>query len=95
MKNRDFKDSRLIDAFSYIDPKYIAEVADSLKLQNGKNAQPFVKRRTWRHIAALAACVLLLGAVIPMITYVLRNFGDIASWLSDDTTEESNVLTEP
>ena len=95
MKNRDFKDSRLIDAFGYIDPKYIAEVADSLKLQNGKNAQPFAKRRTWRHIAALAACVLLLGAVIPMITYVLRNFGDIASWFSDDTTEESNILTEP
>ena len=95
MKNRDFKDSRLIDAFSYIDPKYIAEVADSLKLTNKNAPSPASKRRNWRHIAALAACVLLLGALIPMITYVLRNFGDIAAWLPENTTEESAPLTEP
>ena len=95
MKNKDFKDSRLIDAFSYIDPKYIAEVTDSLKLSNNSAAPIIAKRRNWRHIAALAACVLLLGAVIPMITYVLRNFGDIAAWFTEDTTEESNILTEP
>lgn len=96
MKNSDFKDSRLLEAFDFIDQKYIAEVADSLKFEKAAPmpAKGF-NRRTWRHIAALAACVLLLGAVIPMITYVLRNFGDIASWFSDDTTEESNVLTEP
>ena len=68
MKNRDFKDSRLIDAFGYIDPKYIAEVADNLKLTNKSAPSPASKRRNWRHIAALAACVLLLGAVIPLIT---------------------------
>ncbi|MBO5702686.1 MAG: leucine-rich repeat domain-containing protein [Clostridia bacterium] len=95
MKNRDFKDSRLIDAFSYIDPKYIAEVADSLKLSNNSATPIIAKRRSWRHIAALAACVLLLGAVIPMITYVLRNFGDIAAWLPENTTEETAPLTEP
>ena len=95
MKNRDFKDSRLIDAFSYIDPKYIAEVTDSLKLSNNSAAPIIAKRRSWRHIAALAACMLLLGALIPMITYVLRNFGDIAAWFTEDTTEESNTLTEP
>ena len=95
MKNRDFKDSRLIDAFSYIDPKYIAEVADSLKLTNKNAPSPASKRRNWRHIAALAACMLLLGAVIPLITYVIRNFSDIASWLPENTTEESAPLTDP
>ena len=94
MKNRDFKDSRLIDAFSYIDPKYIAEVTDSLKLSNNSAAPIIAKRRSWRHIAALAACVLLLGALIPMTSYVLRNFGNIAAWFTEDTTEESNTLTE-
>lgn len=95
MKNRDFKDSRLIDAFGYIDPKYIAEVADNLKLTNKSAPSPASKRRNWRHIAALAACVLLLGAVIPLITYVIRNFNDIASWLPENTTEESAPLTDP
>ena len=95
MKNKDFKDSRLIDAFSYIDPKYIAEVTDSLKLSNNSASPIIAKRRSWRHIAALAACVLLLGALIPMITYVLRNFGNIAAWFTEDTTEESGLLTEP
>lgn len=96
MKNSDFKDSRLLEAFDFIDQKYIAEVADSLKFE--KSAPMPAKgfnRRTWRHIAALAACVLFLGAVIPMMTYLLRNFGDIASWFPEDTTEESNPLTEP
>jgi hypothetical protein len=46
MKNRDFKDSRLIDAFSYIDPKYIAEVTDSLKLSNNSAAPIIAKRIT-------------------------------------------------
>ena len=96
MKNSDFKDSRLLEAFDFIDQKYIAEVADSLKFEKAAPmpAKGF-NRRTWRHIAALAACVLLLGAVIPMMTYLLRNFGDIASWFPEDTTEESNPLTEP
>lgn len=96
MKNRDFKDSRLLEAFDFIDQKYIAEVADSLKFEKAAPmpAKGF-NRRTWRHIAALAACVLLLGAVIPMMSYLLRNFGDIASWFPEDTTEESNPLTEP
>ncbi len=96
MKNSDFKDSRLLEAFDFIDQKYIAEVADSLKFEKAApmTAKGF-NRRTWRHIAALAACVLLLGAVIPMMTYLLRNFGDIASWFPEDTTEESNPLTEP
>ena len=96
MKNSDFKDSRLLEAFDFIDQKYIAEVADSLKFEKAAPmpAKGF-NRRTWRHIAALAACVLLLGAVIPMMTYLLRNYGDIASWFPEDTTEESNPLTEP
>ena len=96
MKNSDFKDSRLLEAFDFIDQKYIAEVADSLKFEKAAPmpAKGF-NRRTWRHIAALAACVLLLGAVIPMMTYLLRNFGDIASWFPEDTTEDSNPLTEP
>lgn len=95
MKNKDFKDSRLIDAFNYIDPKYISEVTDSLKLSNNSATPIIAKRRSWRHIAALAACVLLLGAVIPMITYILRHYPDIAAYFSDKTTEESEMLTEP
>ena len=56
MKDKNLKDSRLIDAFGYIDPKYIAEVADNLKLTNKSAPSPASKRRNWRHIAALAAC---------------------------------------
>lgn len=96
MKNRDFKDSRLLEAFDYIDQKYIAEVADSLRFE--KTAPIPAKgfdRRTWRHIIALAACMLLLGAIIPVLSYVIRNFTDISAWFPKDTTEESYPLTEP
>lgn len=95
MNNNSFKDSRLIDAFSHIDPKYIAEVAGSLKLSGAKAAPVPAGRRRLRNIAALAACVLLLGALIPLATYVMRNFTDIAAWFPDRTTEASELLTEP
>ena len=95
MKDKNLKDSRLIDALSYIDPKYIAEVADSLKFTNANAVVPISKHTKWRQIAALAACVLVLGAMIPLLTYVIRNLADIASGLPENTTEETVPLTDP
>jgi len=94
MKQKDFKDSRLIEAFDYIDPKYIAEVADSLKLAPTGGAHVHggrFNRRTWRHIVALAACLLLLGTVIPVVSNLIRYLSNAGTTSSEITTE----LTEP
>ena len=94
MKQKDFKDSRLIEAFDYIDPKYIAEVADSLKLAPAGGAHVHsgrFNRRTWRHIVALAACLLLLGTVIPVVSHLIRYLSNAGTTSSEITTE----LTEP
>lgn len=90
MKNT-FKDSRLLEAFGYIDSRFIAEVADDLKIEpeytpeHGKKAT----RRSIRYALAIAACAVLLGALIPVMNYVVRNFPSIVSGIFGSDTEQT------
>ena len=81
--NGYFKDTRLIEAFDHIDPKYIAEVGESLKLHSvytKEGEQPKNKLRiNVKQITALAACVLLLSLVIPLFGYVGNLIADFAA----------------
>ena len=94
--NGNFKDIRLIEAFDYIDPKYIAEVGESLKLRSVAEPQSVTYTKPspfkyWKQYVALVACVLLLSLVTPIFVYVTEIIGSHAS---AGTTEEITE-TEP
>ncbi|MBQ1196904.1 MAG: hypothetical protein IIX44_11735 [Clostridia bacterium] len=96
--NGNFKDLRLIEAFDYIDPKYIAEVGESLKLRSVAEPQsatytkpsPF---KYWKQYAALVACVLLLSMAFPVFGYIAEVINSYAS--SGTTVEITEAETEP
>lgn len=89
------RDSRLYDALDYLDEAYIAEVVENLKVPPAPG-MPARKGGQLRYILALAACLLVLSAAIPVITYVMRNYADLPGWLISDTTENTSPeLTEP
>ncbi len=86
-----YKDTRLLEMLDYLDEAYIAEVVDNLNLQN-EPSKPLPKRvvvlRSIRTAAALVACALLLGALIPVISYVTANFPDFVAFLKGESTTE-------
>lgn len=104
--NGNFKDTRLIEAFDHIDPKYIAEVGESLKLRSvytKEGEQPKNKLHiNIKQITALAACVLLLVFAMPLFGYVANVIGSFAAGTAGTDTqipntsviEESESVTE-
>ena len=75
MTDRQIKNARILEAFGMIDEKYIGEVASSLKLDDFSEAPP--KASPWkslRSLLALAACVMLLGALFPVAMQLINNF---------------------
>ena len=72
MTDRQIKNARILEAFSLIDEKYIGEVAGSLKLDDYSEEPP--KPSPWKSlkpVLALAACVLLIGALFPVVSYLI------------------------
>ena len=104
--NGNFKDQRLIEAFDYIDPKYIAEVGESLKLRSvaDKPSTTYTKPspfKYWKQYAALVACVLLLSLATPLFGYIAEVINSFAAaGTAEETTEpeiepyDEYVLTE-
>lgn len=91
-KDNGFTDKRLIDALDYIDPRFIAEAARKLKerpIGYAPADEKASRKVIARQLLKLAACLLILSAAIPVITYVLQNFADFTGWLMGDTSEES------
>ena len=103
MKNDGvFTDRRLLQAIDLIDPKFIAEVFDDLKVPDTSKGYVSDKRglhRAYRQFLALAACLILLSAVIPIAHYVLVNYDFQAGGWGSGTKESSELLntefTEP
>ena len=95
-----FKDTRLIEALDYIDRDLIAEVIDDIKAPTADNMPAQDKKTVWKSVKytlLLAACVMLLGTVIPAVTYVATHLDIISAGLSgqsasieltDENTEE-------
>ena len=95
MKERNrLKNRRLLEMLDYLDEEYIAEVVDNLKLPNEEH-KPLPRRvvvlRAVKTVAALVACALLLGALIPVISYVTANFPDFVAYLRGESTTEVEV----
>lgn len=96
-KQSAIKDPRFLQILEYLDEEYVAEVVDSLKLSE-EDTEPLPKRtarfRLFRSVAAIAACALLLGALIPVISYVAHNYPDFIAFWAGEATETDPELTE-
>lgn len=84
-----FTDRRLLQAIDMIDPKFVAEVFDDLKVPKNYQAEytkpsPF---KHWKQYLAAAACILLLSFLIPTFSYVSEVIGSIVAGTGASTTE--------
>lgn len=101
MNNADFKDTRILEAFDYIDPKYIAEVAESLKLRSVRTTAeaPEMTWRTpfkhWKQFVALAACLILLSFASPVFNKVAEVISSFAAGWGSGTDNVSDTLEIP
>lgn len=77
MTNEVFTDKRLLGALDYIDERFIAEVTESYTFEAPGEYKRDKKTlfRTYRRLAMLAACFVLISAVFPIVHYVLPRFG--------------------
>lgn len=67
---RQMNNCQLLDALDCVDERYVAELVTSMKLPEDKTADPNAKRnwfRSFRYAATVAACALLLSAIIPVV----------------------------
>ena len=72
MKNKVFEDKRLLEAVDMIDKKYISEALGYYRNFESGKAAP---RRRVGYILSLAACLALLVAAVPLITYLIPRIG--------------------
>ncbi len=96
-----FKDTRLLEALDYIDRDLIAEVINDIKAPDADEIPGQNKKAVWRsvkHTLLFAACLVLLGAVIPVVTYVSKNLdifsGGIWGHSTSEATESHDNYTE-
>ena len=77
MTDEVFTDKRLLGALDYIDERFIAEVTESYTFEAPGEYKKDKKTlfRAYRRLAALAACLVLISAVFPVVHYVLPRLG--------------------
>ena len=66
---------RLLESIEYIDDAMISDTMSRVKTDSVTGGKPSSKRHMiWiKQVSALAACALLLGAIIPIISFVSKN----------------------
>ena len=73
---KEFKAENIafLDSIDYIDDKILAEVLADVKVpkDGADNGKP---RRAWKQIAVFAACMVLLGALFPVVTWIIGKVG--------------------
>lgn len=73
---KEFKTENIafLDSIDYIDDKILAEVLADVKVpkDGADNGKP---RRAWKQIAVFAACMVLLGALFPVVTWIIGKVG--------------------
>ncbi len=87
-----FKDTRLLEALDYIDRDLIAEVVNDIKAPDADEIPGHNKKAVWRsvkHTLLFAACLVLLGAVIPVVTYVSKNLDIFSGGIWGHSTSEA------
>ncbi len=89
MKNKN--DKRLIGAIDHIDDKYIESAAKRIKPRaEGVHERGANKKKIIKQVALLAACLLLLGAAIPLAGRLVGLIPELFN--PAGTANESNVL---
>ena len=74
---RQMNNRQLLDALDCIDDRHVAELVTSMKLPEDKTADPNAKKnwlRSFKYAAAVAACALLLSAIIPVLGMIVGTF---------------------
>lgn len=98
MKNEFFKDTRLLESLEYIESDLIGEVAEKLRVEGASDKMKAVNTKksrfkALRQVAAIAACALLMGALIPVASYVS---GSVTNLLAGSgASEENPEVLEP
>lgn len=91
MKNKN--DKRLISAIDHIDDKFIESAAKRIRVrEEGVHSRGASKTKIIKQVALLAACLLLLGAAIPLagrLTEIIPELFNPAA-----TGSESDILEE-
>ena len=90
-KESTITDRRLLAALDYIDQKYIDDVFSILKEPESAGEPEKMTRKTplkhWRHLVALAACILLLSIASPLLSYIAQVISNFNAGAGSGTTE--------
>ncbi len=96
-REKNLKTAKFIEALEHIDPKYVEEAGKKIKERpTGQTVAGMSRAKSLRQVLALVACVLLLSAIIPAVTYLMGHLPDIlGSSTGDNTTEQTAPETPP
>lgn len=97
----NFKDQRLLEALDHLDPEFIDEALDVMRIPPA-NQSPERDRKTTllsvKLVIALAASLLLLSACIPAVSNIIRHYlttpGGIVSSDTEETTLSDSEIEE-
>ena len=104
MKNEFFKDTRILDAIDHIDSDLISETAAKIRPPASPKREAEQSKKTkvftaWKQAAALVACAVLMGALIPVISMIIGNIAPTVSDFGDGIApsggQSENLETEP
>ena len=87
---------RLLEMIEYLDSRYIEEMFDDLKIPERQTELTTAKRSKIKHLRyliPLAACILLLSIVSPLVSYIAQVIRDFNAGAGSSNTSE--LLTEP
>ena len=65
-------DKRLLSSIDYIDDKFTERAAKRIKTRQVGMTGGVSKKRMVKYVALLAACMILLGAAIPIATSIFQ-----------------------
>ena len=88
---------RLLEALDHVDIRYVDELVGGLHLPKERRFSPSAKTpfgRSLRHVVLIAACTLLLGAVIPVVGTLVRNISSGMAAAGSDNNESEHYIEE-
>ena len=103
MKNEFLKDTRILDAIDHIDSDLIDETAQRIRPPASPKREAEQSKKTkvftaWKQAAALVACAVLMGALIPVISMLISHItpasSDFGDGISPSGGQSENFETE-
>ena len=96
-RQKNHKTAKLIAALEFIDVRFIEEAGAKIKERpvSGMYFAAGDRKKTVRQMVALVACIALLIAAVPLVTYFSTHLPEIiASIIGEQTTDTDAELTE-